>query len=221
MVATFLTLLPRLSDPEPTQPTRRRLRSGEDENPSLAPAPAVALSLGEPSGDQITETPVGLTPAHAPSSDTCPAFVRSISVATPTSLLRAASRAFGVSEPAATPRPTSEARMPRLGGAPSSGTRGCWRRRNQLRTEQTLPATRGARAEWQASRMVNGSSAARCPGRRYAGVCRRFSSCCRRPERACSGTPPRHSLLRMRISGEQHVLHAQHATRSACPKPLE
>jgi hypothetical protein len=30
--------------------------------------------------------------AHAPSSDTCSAFVRSISVATPTSLLRAASR---------------------------------------------------------------------------------------------------------------------------------
>src|SRR5512142_1425711 len=37
-VAMFLTLPPALSDPEPTQPSSRRIRSRADENPRLAPA---------------------------------------------------------------------------------------------------------------------------------------------------------------------------------------
>src|SRR5450755_807317 len=37
-VVMFLTLPPALSDPEPTQPTRRRIRSGAGENPWLAVA---------------------------------------------------------------------------------------------------------------------------------------------------------------------------------------
>jgi len=44
------------------------MRSGADENPWLAPAPAVALSLGEPSGDQITVTAIGVTEQRVPRS---------------------------------------------------------------------------------------------------------------------------------------------------------
>ena len=50
--------------------------------------------------------------AQAPSSDTCSAFVRSISVATPTSLLRAARRALSVHEPSALPAPTGRCADP-------------------------------------------------------------------------------------------------------------
>src|SRR5664279_4121976 len=67
-VAMFLTLPPSLSDPEPTQPDPSRIRSGADENPWLAPAPAVALSLGDRSGDQITVTAIGVTEQRVPRS---------------------------------------------------------------------------------------------------------------------------------------------------------